>query len=126
MGNQAAGRVVLQALIGRMVRMAQRDPRAGIDDYLARLCCVINSYPLQRRPARQAWRGSRRRTWGWTRATRLTGSAALFQREGEHTVELPDPHSRIVETRPDEIWSTAQTRVGLVTAQPPSSGIGWS
>jgi DNA-directed RNA polymerase specialized sigma24 family protein len=54
MGDQLAGRVVLQALIGRMVRMAQRDPRAGIDDYLARLWCAINSYPLQRRPVRIA------------------------------------------------------------------------
>ncbi len=53
-GDQLAGRVVLQALIGRMVRMAQRDPRAGIDDYLARLWCVINSYPLSRRPVRIA------------------------------------------------------------------------
>jgi hypothetical protein len=53
-GDQLAGRVVLQALIGRMVRMAQRDPRAGIDDYLARLWCVINSYPLERRPVRIA------------------------------------------------------------------------
>ena len=49
-GDQLAGRVVLQSLIGRMVRMAQRDPRAGIDDYIARLWCVINSYPLSRRP----------------------------------------------------------------------------
>ena len=53
-GDQLAGRVVLQALIGRMVRMAQRDPRAGIDDYLARLWCAINSYPLSRRPVRIA------------------------------------------------------------------------
>ena len=53
-GDQLAGRVVLQALIGRMVRMAQRDPRASIDDYLAWLWCVINSYPLQRRPVRIA------------------------------------------------------------------------
>ncbi len=53
-GDQLAGRVVLQALIGRMVRMAQRDPRAGIDDYLAWLWCGINSYPLSRRPARIA------------------------------------------------------------------------
>lgn len=45
---------MLQAVIGRMVRMAQRDPRAGIDDYLAQLWCVINSYPLQRRPVRIA------------------------------------------------------------------------
>jgi DNA-directed RNA polymerase specialized sigma24 family protein len=53
-GDQLAGRVVLQALIGRMVRMAQRDPRAGIDDYLARLWCAIGSYPLERRPVRIA------------------------------------------------------------------------
>jgi DNA-directed RNA polymerase specialized sigma24 family protein len=53
-GDQLACRVVLQALIGRMARMAQRDPRAGIDDYLARLWCAINSYPLQKRPVRIA------------------------------------------------------------------------
>jgi DNA-directed RNA polymerase specialized sigma24 family protein len=54
LGDQLAGRVVLQALIGRMVRMAQRDPRAGIDDYLARLWSAIGNYPLERRPARIA------------------------------------------------------------------------
>ena len=53
-GDQLAGRVVLQALIGRIVRMAQRDPRANIDDYLAHLWCVIGSYPLKRRPVRIA------------------------------------------------------------------------
>jgi hypothetical protein len=53
-GDQLAGRVVLQALIGRMVRMAQRDPRASIDDYLAGLWCAIVSYPLERRPVRIA------------------------------------------------------------------------
>jgi DNA-directed RNA polymerase specialized sigma24 family protein len=53
-GDQLAGRVVLQALIGRMVRMAQRDPRSGIDDYLAQLWSAINDYPLSRRPVRIA------------------------------------------------------------------------
>ena len=53
-GDQVAGRVVLQALVGRMVRMAQRDPRSSVDDYLALLWCVINNYPLQRRPVRIA------------------------------------------------------------------------
>jgi hypothetical protein len=53
-GDRLAGRVVLQSLIGRMVRMAQRDPRASVDDYLAALWCVINSYPLSRRPVRIA------------------------------------------------------------------------
>jgi hypothetical protein len=52
--DQLAGRVVLQVLIGRMVRMAQRDPRSSIDDYLAHLWCVIGTYPLQRRPVRIA------------------------------------------------------------------------
>jgi hypothetical protein len=53
-GDQIAARVVLQALLGRMVRMAQRDPRSSIDDYLAHLWCVIISYPLEQRPARIA------------------------------------------------------------------------
>ena len=53
-GDQLAGRVVLQALIGRMVRMAQRDPRSSVGDYLALLWCVINNYPLHRRPVRIA------------------------------------------------------------------------
>ena len=53
-GDQVAGRVVLQALVGRIVRMAQRDPRSSVDDYLALLWCVINNYPLQRRPVRIA------------------------------------------------------------------------
>jgi hypothetical protein len=53
-GDGLAGRVVLQALIGRMVRMAQRDRRSSVDDYLAALWCVINSYPLSRRPVRIA------------------------------------------------------------------------
>jgi DNA-directed RNA polymerase specialized sigma24 family protein len=54
LGDQLAGRVVLQALVGRMVRMARRDPRATVDDYLARLWCAIGSYPLERRPVRIA------------------------------------------------------------------------
>jgi DNA-directed RNA polymerase specialized sigma24 family protein len=53
-GDHLAGRVILQALVGRMVRMARRDPRSSVDDYLARLWCVINSYPLSRRPVRIA------------------------------------------------------------------------
>jgi DNA-directed RNA polymerase specialized sigma24 family protein len=51
-GDRLAGRVVLQALVGRIARMAQRDPRSGIDDYLVALWQVINNYPLARRPVR--------------------------------------------------------------------------
>ena len=53
-GDELAGRVVLQAMIGRMVRMAIRDPSAGIDDYLSALWCQIRSYPLASRPERIA------------------------------------------------------------------------
>jgi hypothetical protein len=53
-GDRLAGRVVLQSQLGRMVRMAQRDPRSSVEDYLAALWGVINSYPLSRRPVRIA------------------------------------------------------------------------
>ena len=53
-GDQLAGRVVLQALLGRIVRMARRDPSAGVDDYVAALWCQIQKYPLSSRPVRIA------------------------------------------------------------------------
>jgi DNA-directed RNA polymerase specialized sigma24 family protein len=53
-GDQLAGRVVLQALLGRLVRMARRDPSAGVDDYVAALWCQIQTYPLASRPVRIA------------------------------------------------------------------------
>lgn len=53
-GDQLAARVVLQALLGRVVRMALRDPGAGIDDYLSALWCRILTYPLDARPTRVA------------------------------------------------------------------------
>ena len=49
-GNNLAGRVVLQSMLGRMVAMGRRDPYAGVGDYVSALWCVITSYPLARRP----------------------------------------------------------------------------
>lgn len=49
-GDDLAGRVILQSLIGRLVQMAQRDVRAGVDDYVAALWCEICTYPWERRP----------------------------------------------------------------------------
>src|SRR3712207_6082600 len=49
-GDQLAGRVVLQALLGRIIRMAGRDRSAGVDDYVSALWCRIQTYPLARRP----------------------------------------------------------------------------
>jgi DNA-directed RNA polymerase specialized sigma24 family protein len=53
-GNQLAGRVILQALLGRIVRMATRDPWAGVDDYVAALWYRIQTYPFTSRPTRIA------------------------------------------------------------------------
>jgi DNA-directed RNA polymerase specialized sigma24 family protein len=53
-GEMLAGRIVLQSMLGRLVRMAQRDRQAGIDDYIAALWCVARTYPLAARPVRIA------------------------------------------------------------------------
>jgi len=53
-GDPLAGRVVLQALLGRLVWMARRDREAEVDDYVAALWCVLAGYPLARRPVRIA------------------------------------------------------------------------
>jgi hypothetical protein len=87
-GDRLAGRVVLQSLVGRMVRMAQRDPRSGIDDYLAALWHVINNYPLSRRPVRIAANlsmdtlraVSRERSWPGRGAVRLYPSTESLEK----------------------------------------------
>jgi DNA-directed RNA polymerase specialized sigma24 family protein len=49
-GEQLAGQVVLQAMLGKVVRMAARDPQAGVDDYVAAMWIRIQTYPLADRP----------------------------------------------------------------------------
>ena len=49
-GEALAARVVLQSMLGKVVRMARRDPRARVDDYVAALWCVLATYPLAARP----------------------------------------------------------------------------
>lgn len=53
-GVGVAGRIVLQAMLGKMVLMAGRDPQAGVDDYVTQLWCRVRSYPLAERPRRIA------------------------------------------------------------------------
>lgn len=53
-GDPLAGRAVLQSQLGRLVRMAGRDPRATVDDYVGAFWCVLARYPLERRPVRIA------------------------------------------------------------------------
>lgn len=49
-GEVLAGRVVLQALLPKVVRMASVDRAAEVDDYLTAMWCTIATYPLERRP----------------------------------------------------------------------------
>ena len=49
-GDSLAGRVVLQALLPKVVLMASVDPAAEVDDYLTAMWCEIAAYPLARRP----------------------------------------------------------------------------
>jgi hypothetical protein len=51
-GDLLAGRVVLQAMLGKLVLMAVRDPRAGLDDYVGAMWVRIRTYPVTTRPAR--------------------------------------------------------------------------
>jgi hypothetical protein len=54
-GNEElAGRTVLQAMLGKLVRMAQADNYNGIDDYVAIMWCQIRTYPLAARPGKIA------------------------------------------------------------------------
>jgi DNA-directed RNA polymerase specialized sigma24 family protein len=50
-GDRLAARVVLQALLPKVVRMASVDPGAEVDDYVTAMWCEIAAYPLARRPA---------------------------------------------------------------------------
>ncbi len=53
-GDTLAARVVLQAMLGKVVRMAAGDPRGTVDDYVAALWSVIATYPLAARPRQVA------------------------------------------------------------------------
>ena len=49
-GDELAGRVVVQAVLGRLVAMARRDSRLDVDQLVGALWLRILSYPLERRP----------------------------------------------------------------------------
>lgn len=53
-GDLRAGRVVLQAMLGKIVLMAAADPRCDQQDYLAEFWLTLAAYPLRRRPRRIA------------------------------------------------------------------------
>lgn len=48
-GDNLARRVIVQTLLGKLVLMAAKDPRAELGDYVAQLCVRIAGYPTLRR-----------------------------------------------------------------------------
>lgn len=53
-GCPVAGRVVLQAMLPKLIVMARRDARSDFTDYLSQLWLRIRTYPLANRPERIA------------------------------------------------------------------------
>lgn len=53
-GDQLAGRVVLQAMLGKLIRLAAHDARHCVGDYVAECWLRLSGYPLARRPGRIA------------------------------------------------------------------------
>ncbi len=53
-GDELAPRVVLQAMLPKMVLMARRDRWSGVADYVAQLWCVVVGYPVDRRRTKVA------------------------------------------------------------------------
>jgi hypothetical protein len=51
-GSPLAGRVVLQACLGRLVGLVRRDSRVNLDDAVAVFWLRLAAYPLARRPSR--------------------------------------------------------------------------
>ncbi len=49
-GEQLAGRTIVQALLGKLIRLAVLDQRVALDDLLACLWVRIATYPITRRP----------------------------------------------------------------------------
>ena len=50
-GDLLAGRTVLQAMLGKTVRLAQTYPQIEVDEFVSALWCRIRTYPLARRPS---------------------------------------------------------------------------
>jgi DNA-directed RNA polymerase specialized sigma24 family protein len=53
-GHDRAGRVVVQAFLGKLVRLSRSDSRLQPDDLVAALWIRLARYPLDRRPAKIA------------------------------------------------------------------------
>jgi len=100
-GDRLAGRVVLQAMLPKVVRMASVDPAAEVDDYVTAMWCEIAAYPLGRRPASVA-------------ANLALDTLKAVRRERHPAVDVATP--------PHLVVLAAERRPGQVVGSPPASG----
>lgn len=91
-GDRLAGRVVLQAMLGKLVRLAVEDPRHGVDDYVAECWLRLAEYPLARRPARIAANlalDTRRRVRAGDDPRPFVDLAQLSEQSAPRVVDVP-------------------------------------
>ncbi len=126
-GDQLAGRVVLQAMVAKIVRMALRDCRAGVDEYVAAMWCRICTYPMGERPkkiaanlALDALKAVNRETF-WTRSgVEVAAFPSDAVMDYLHTQAMArarlDHNAGIEELSAQGVIATAD-RLGLINAQ---------
>ncbi|MDN5762673.1 MAG: hypothetical protein L0H41_10200 [Microlunatus sp.] len=81
-GSGTAARVVLQAMLGKLVLMARRQPWAGVGDYVSAMWDCIASFPLDRRPARIAANLALDTHKMVVRESRIAAQVVLWPHEG--------------------------------------------
>lgn len=103
-GDSLAGRVVLQAMLGKLVLFAACDPRHDDDDYVAECWLQLCRYPLAKRPQRIAANlalDTRRAVWRTDPSPQPLDPALLDERP---QLTMPDTVALI----------RAATRLGLI------------
>lgn len=119
LGERMAGRVTLQAMLGKLVRMsytgAAADQPNAVDDLVTHMWCQIAKYPLDRRPrsiaANLALDSLKAARQEWIRSREVPVPPALVVAE----LEAGDPAVQEVEWRAEEIIATA-FELSLITS----------
>jgi len=104
-GDEKAGRVVLQAMLGKLVLMARRDHSHSVGDYITECWLQLCQYPLARRPRRIAANlalDTRRAVWACSTKRPVSLDPLSFD-------ELPQPPA----TSTIDVIRAA-TRLGLI------------
>lgn len=105
-GDGLAHRVVLQTMLGKMVRLAASDRRHGVDDHLAELWLGIAAYPLANRPCRIA------ANLAWDVRKRLAARPSAMPVDPDRLTSIATP-DRLDEPSAERVLAEAE-RLGLI------------